>query len=124
VLFLPREVEESPAAKAVVDRLLGEGLRAVRYLDVRQSMSNGGGPACLRLRVTLTDDESADVLPGVRFTDALRTSLEAWADTRYREELRPADLADPKLAIETREALDELTQILGLGDDFYAFQRA
>jgi succinylarginine dihydrolase len=124
VLFAPREVEESPAAKAVVDRLLGEGLRAVRYLDVRQSMSNGGGPACLRLRVTLTDEESADVLPGVRFTDELRASLEAWADTRYREELRPADLADPKLALETHEALDELTQILGLGDDFYAFQRA
>ncbi|MCB9613039.1 MAG: N-succinylarginine dihydrolase [Sandaracinus sp.] len=124
VLFAPREVEESAAGKAVVDRLLSEGLRAVRYLDVRQSMSNGGGPACLRLRVTLTDDEAADVLPGVRFDATLRAKLETWADTRYREELRPSDLADPKLAVEAHEALDELTQILGLGGDFYAFQQA
>lgn len=33
------------------------------------------------------------------------------------------DLADAKLLTESREALDELTQILGLGDDFYPFQR-
>ncbi len=124
VLVAPRDVEESPAAKAVVDRLLFKGLRAVHYVDVRQSMSNGGGPACLRLRVPLTDDEAADVLPGVRFTAALRARLETWADARYREELRPADLADPKLAQEAHQALDELTQILGLGPDFYDFQRA
>ena len=37
--------------------------------------------------------------------------------------LAPADLADPSLLTEGREALDELTQLLDLGGDFYPFQR-
>jgi succinylarginine dihydrolase len=41
----------------------------------------------------------------------------------YRDELRPPDLADPSLLIETRAALDELTTLLDLGPRFYPFQR-
>ena len=40
----------------------------------------------------------------------------------YREELAPADLADPRLLDESRAALDELTRMLGLGA-IYEFQR-
>ncbi|HWU15518.1 MAG TPA: N-succinylarginine dihydrolase, partial [Caulobacter sp.] len=50
--------------------------------------------------------------------------LNAWAERRYRDRLAPADLADPSLIVESREALDELTAILDLGGDFYPFQRA
>ncbi len=124
VLVAPKEVEETPAAKAVVDRLLGEGLAAAHYLDVRQSMRNGGGPACLRLRVSLTAAEQAAVLPGCVYSEALHGKLKAWAETHYREELAPEDLADPLLVEESHRALDALTGILGLGSDFYAFQRS
>ena len=95
----------------------------VRYVDVRQSMRNGGGPACLRLRVVLTEAELAATNPAMRLTDALHARLSDWANRWYREELRPADLADPKLLDETRGALDELTAMLKLGPDFYPFQR-
>ncbi len=56
--------------------------------------------------------------------DALYAALTAWAETHYREALAPGDLGDPALVTESRTALDALTGILGLGSDFYPFQRA
>jgi succinylarginine dihydrolase len=95
----------------------------VEYVDVRQSMRNGGGPACLRLRVVLTDAELAAANPAQRFDATLHDRLTAWANAHYRDRLHPADLADPRLLVESRRALDELTGILDLGGGFYPFQR-
>ncbi|MGH6950315.1 MAG: N-succinylarginine dihydrolase, partial [Vitreimonas sp.] len=93
-------------------------------VEVRESMRNGGGPACLRLRIVMTPAERAAATQGFFLDDALAANLEAWIRKHYREELAPADLGDPALVAETRRALDELTRILPLGGDFYAFQRA
>ncbi len=123
VLLAPAECERSKAARAVIARLKTEGLADARFLEVRQSMRNGGGPACLRLRVELTDEERAQVRPTCVFSETLHRALTQWARRHYREALAPTDLADPSLIDEVRTALDELTQILGLGDDFYDFQR-
>jgi succinylarginine dihydrolase len=95
--------------------------RAV-HLDVRESMRNGGGPACLRLRVPLTPGELAAVVPGCLWSPERHAALEAWVRRHYRETLVPADLADPKLLDESRAALDELTRLLGTGS-IYEFQR-
>ena len=124
-LIAPMEVAETPRAHAVAQGLVsGNGpIGRVEYVDVRQSMRNGGGPACLRLRVVLTEDELAATNAGQRFSPDLQTRLGAWAEARYRDRLLPADLADPALLVESRTALDELTQILGLGSGFYPFQR-
>ena len=46
--------------------------------DLRQSMRNGGGPACLRLRVPLTDAERAAITPRVFVDDSLADDLDAW----------------------------------------------
>jgi succinylarginine dihydrolase len=85
-------------------------------------MNNGGGPACLRLRVPLTDEEAGAVSAGVFFSPALHDRLAAWVMRHYRDRLLPSDLADPALAREGLEALDELTRILKLGS-VYDFQR-
>ena len=94
----------------------------VHYLDVNQSMDNGGGPACLRLRVTLNGDEAGAIPANVLFSPALHARLVEWVERHYRDRLAPADLADPSLAREGLEALDELTRVLGLGA-VYDFQR-
>jgi succinylarginine dihydrolase len=122
-LIAPAESEESPAAKRYIDRVLASQTSAneVEYVEVRQSMRNGGGPACLRLRVVLTDAEIARVHQGVLLTDALHAKLTQWVQKHYREQLTPADLADPKLLEESRAALDELSGILDIGL-IYAFQ--
>jgi succinylarginine dihydrolase len=77
-------------------------------------MRNGGGPACLRLRVSLTDDEAAAMHQGVIMTEALYSTLVPWVERHYRDQLAPQDLADPQLAIECAAALEELERLLGL----------
>ncbi len=124
-LICPTETRDNARSRAVAEALVsGNGpIGAVEYVDVRQSMRNGGGPACLRLRVVLTDEELDAANPAQRLTEELHARLSIWATTWYRDELKPADLADPALLDESRGALDELTEILDLGGGFYPFQR-
>jgi len=84
-------------------------------------MRNGGGPACLRLRVVLNDEELDAMHRGVLLNDALYERLTSWVEAHYRSELSQDDLGDPMLLEEVRKALDELTGILGLGS-IYDFQ--
>ena len=84
-------------------------------------MRNGGGPACLRLAVTLTAAERAAIPARVFLDDALAAELDGWVRKHYRDRLAPEDLGDPALADESRRALDELTQILAL-PAIYPFQ--
>jgi succinylarginine dihydrolase len=123
-LIAPRECEQSERVRTYLERLVAGSspIDAVRFVELRQSMHGGGGPACLRLRVAMTDDELAAIAPGVRFSDSLEASLRAWIGRHYRDRLAPRDLADPALPAETREALNELSTILGLGA-IYDFQR-
>ena len=93
----------------------------LEFFDVNESMKNGGGPACLRLRVALTDQELAAVNPNCLLTDSLYLQLVAWVNNHYRDKLTLKDLSDPQLLIESRTALDELTQLLSLGS-VYRFQ--
>lgn len=125
-LIAPAECQENPRARTVCEALTGGNgpIGEVAFVDVRQSMRNGGGPACLRLRVVLTEAERAAAHQGLLVDDALLDRLSDWARRRYRDRLAPDDLADPALVDQTRAALDELTGILALGSDFYDFQRA
>ncbi|HEX5776732.1 MAG TPA: N-succinylarginine dihydrolase [Caulobacteraceae bacterium] len=124
-LLAPVETQENPRAHAAAQALAASNgpIGRVEYVDVRQSMRNGGGPACLRLRVVLTDEELAAANPAQRLDASLHERLTSWAGRHYRDRLIPADLADPQLLNEGRAALDELTRILELGGDFYPFQR-
>jgi succinylarginine dihydrolase len=122
-MILPLETEETPTAKAYVDQLLADGvIQNAHYLDLRQSMSNGGGPACLRLRVAMSDAARAAVHPGVVMSKAKLDTLRAWVKTHYRDALTLDDLGDPAFLMEVRTALDALTQILDL-PNLYDFQK-
>jgi succinylarginine dihydrolase len=123
LLVAPAECREDAAVAAVLARLASGGgpIREVLTFDLRQSMRNGGGPACLRLRVVLTDEERAAVRARVWLDAALHGELVAWIERHYRDRLAPADLADPALLEESRTALDELSRMLGLGS-VYPFQ--
>lgn len=125
-LIAPSRCAETPTVRAFVEGLLARGrtpVREVHYLDLRQSMRNGGGPACLRLRVVLTAPELAALPSGIRLTPATCSTLTAWVKRHYRDKLAARDLSDPHLLEETRRALDQLTGLLGLGS-IYPFQLA
>lgn len=123
-IIAPTECQENAAVKRYLDKLvtLGTPIKQVHYFDVKQSMRNGGGPACLRLRVALTEQEVDAVNPNTLMNDSLFARLNLWVDKHYRDELSFDDLRDPQLLSESRSALDELTQILKLGS-VYPFQR-
>ncbi len=123
LLAVPGECREVSSVSQYLDKLLDTGgpITAVEVFDVKQSMRNGGGPACLRLRVVLNDDELQAMHRGVILTDALYERLTMWVEAHYRDQLAGEDLADPMLLEEVRKALDELTGILGLGS-IYDFQ--
>jgi succinylarginine dihydrolase len=123
-IVAPEDSREDEASRAFLERVVAEPgpVRSVNYIDVRQSMQNGGGPACLRLRVPLSDDEIAALSGRVVVDDAMNASLEAWVERHYRDRLVPQDLGDPALAREGMTALDELTRLLDIGS-VYDFQR-
>jgi succinylarginine dihydrolase len=123
-LIAPLECREHAQALRVIDDIIAgdNPIRTVHYVDVRQSMRNGGGPACLRLRVMLNRRELEAMNPDVMLTDALYKRLREWVERHYRDRLTADELADPKLLRESRRALDELTSILDLGN-IYSFQK-
>lgn len=122
-LIVPEECRGSPQVWGWLCELLERQtpIRRLEVIDVKQSMRNGGGPACLRLRVVLTAAELAAANASVFLDEALYETLYAWIDRHYRDRLTVAELADPALLMESRTALDELTGILQLGS-IYPFQ--
>jgi len=124
LLVAPAECLEDDIVAAYLRELTaGSGpIRELRVFDLRQSMKNGGGPACLRLRVVLSDAERAAIGANIWLDDALHAALSAWVERHYRDRLSPEDLADRALLDEGRRALDELSALLRLGS-IYPFQR-
>jgi succinylarginine dihydrolase len=113
-LLVPHECRENPAVAGYLDGLRGGVIDELIEFDLRQSMRNGGGPACLRLRVVLNAAEASALHPGVVMTEALYQTLVGWVGRHYRDRLEAADLADLALAREIQAALEELSRILEL----------
>jgi succinylarginine dihydrolase len=114
-LIVPTEARETPSVWRWVERhIAGNGpIRRVEVVDVRQSMANGGGPACLRLRVA-TAPETVD--PRFMVDDA---KLDAIADviTRYwPAQIHIDDLQNPTLVADIERARSRLLDSLDLGE--------
>jgi succinylarginine dihydrolase len=115
-LIAPTEARDRPATRTYCERLTaGNGpIGAVRFVDVRQSMRNGGGPACLRLRVVLTPEELAAVHPGVILTQARIDALQEVVRMHWPETVAPEDLANPAFATRCETARKAALDVLGL----------
>jgi succinylarginine dihydrolase len=124
MIIVPEESRQNQRVWDYLSSLINSNgpINEIKVFDLRESMRNGGGPACLRLRVVLTDAELQAVAPGVLMNESLFFTLNNWVERHYRDRLTEADLADPQLLIENRQALDELTRIMGLGS-IYPFQQ-
>lgn len=124
MIVVPEESRQHPGVWRYLTEMAASGgpIDEIRVFDLRESMRNGGGPACLRLRVAMNQQELQAVNPRVMMNDQLFTTLNQWVDRYYRDRLTQDDLADPQLLREGRDALDALTSILGLGS-VYPFQQ-
>lgn len=116
VLLAPTETEETESTRKFCQRMVeGNGpIGRVQYVDVRQSMRNGGGPACLRLRVVMSPEERAACHQGVLLDEAKIDALQVVVRQTYRDRLSAADLGDPVFANECRIARENLLRVLDL----------
>ena len=112
-LVAPTECRDTPSVKAWIDRHLASNgaIRRVEFVDVRQSMANGGGPACLRLRVAC---DPALVDPRFLVDEAKLDRLARIIGDTWPEEIAADDLQKPALVAAIVKARSALLDALDL----------
>ena len=114
-LVIPLEAWEHPRVRIWLDGMLASNgpIRRVLPVDVRQSMANGGGPACLRLRV-VADPSTVD--PRFLLDPAKAERIEAIIAAYWPETISPADLGNEDLARRVMDARGALLDELDLAE--------
>lgn len=114
-LVLPTEAQDTPAVWNWLETMIaGNGpIRRLLPVNVRQSMANGGGPACLRLRVVA---DPATVDPRFIADEAKLDRIAGVVDKYWPEAIAAGDLASATLANDVRSARAALLAELGLGE--------
>lgn len=112
-LIVPTEASASAPVQAWVTRMLASNgpIRGVLPVDVRQSMANGGGPACLRLRV-VADPETVD--PRFLLDEARLDKIEQVISRHWPETVDSSDLGNKTLAQQCLAARASLLTSLDL----------
>lgn len=109
-LICPMECAETASVKRWLDGYVGgnRAIHAVRFIDVRQSMHNGGGPACLRLRVVVNAAQRAAIAPAFLLNPKRLDSLCALVEAHWPDAIAPDDVRDPALWAQTWAAHEAL----------------
>ncbi|GGI67331.1 N-succinylarginine dihydrolase 1 [Polymorphobacter multimanifer] len=112
-LILPGECETCGSVRTWLDTLLAADtpIRHLHFVNVRESMRNGGGPACLRLRVAAAPHT---IDPRFLLTPARADALEALIEAHWPETITPGDLGSADLWGQARAARGALLGLLGL----------
>lgn len=112
-LILPEEARENAAVWTWLQEMIaGNGpIRRLEVVDVRQSMANGGGPACLRLRVVA---DPATIDPRFLVDDARLDLIARVIEQHWPEEIAPGAIADPALIGAVERARRALLEALGI----------
>jgi succinylarginine dihydrolase len=114
-LILPEEARDTPSVWQWLEKMAaGDGpIRKLFVVDVRQSMANGGGPACLRLRV-VADPDTVD--PRFMADEGKLDMIAACVEKHWPERIVPGDLLDIQLCEKVEVAREMLLQTLDLED--------
>ena len=114
-LIVPSEAQETPSVWSwLQSHLAGNGpIRRVEVVDVRQSMANGGGPACLRLRVVA---DPATVDPRFLVDAGRLDSITEVVERSWPEAIHNDNLRDPALVRDIEAARRALLDGLDLAE--------
>ena len=114
-LVIPNEAWESLPVRKFLDALVASNgpIREVLAVNVRQSMANGGGPACLRLRVVA---DPATVDPRFLLDHAKGDAIREVLERHWPEQIDPGDLGSSILAESVTRARAALLEALGLNE--------
>jgi len=114
VLIAPRESATNSAAKKTIDKIVADKsnpIQEVHFFDLNESMKNGGGPACLRLRVVLSEQEQESCNQKFFFDDKLFERMGNWIMDFYPANLRAETLLQTSFYEKIQKAFDELEVI-------------
>ncbi len=115
VLICPMQCAESSLARTVIDRLQDQlpQLQRVEFVELRESMQNGGGPACLRLRVSMTAADQARTLQDCWWSERLEDDLRDCIQRLYPDTQSIEDLSDPMRVEQWSVAINRVRTLLG-----------
>jgi len=110
-LILPQEARDNPAVWSwLQEHVAGNGpIRRLEVVNVRESMANGGGPACLRLRVVA---DPATIDPRFLVDHAALDRIAAVVEAHWPEAIDPTGIADPRLVAQVEGARRALLESL------------
>ena len=123
LMLLPEEAQNHTNCMRWLEGIQSSSpIKHIKFVDIRQSMMNGGGPACLRFKVVVNSEEFTQLNNRFLLNSQKLINLRALVTKHYRDQLNPEDLMDIQLMHESYTFLDELTQLLDIGS-IYHFQK-
>jgi succinylarginine dihydrolase len=117
-LILPTEARDTPSVWTWLEQMIASNgpIRQLVPVDVRQSMANGGGPACLRLRVVA---DPADIDPRFLVDEAGLDGIATIVSQYWPESIAPQDLSDTRLIARIEQSWLTLVDHLQLSGDLF-----
>ena len=113
VVLCPSDVREHDGAKKIVRDLCQRGIfREACYVALNQSMSGGGGPACLRLRIPVTTRTLNSVPKLNQWTEEIDQQLRNAIERHYPTEITLEKLTDPSILSQAENAASAIQGIL------------
>ncbi len=119
VMLLPQQCHTNVQVREYVEQELKNQLTldSIAYFDLQQSMKNGGGPACLRLRVPMNKAQLAAVQGRVMLDETLYEQLKAVISAGYPDRFQLKDLTDWGFCRHLNETVLTLYELMGLPSD-------
>lgn len=116
IMLLPIECQINSTVRHYVEDKLKStlGLKEISYLDLQQSMKNGGGPACLRLRINMNEQEIKAMQGDLMLDDSRYRQLVDLVQAQYPEEMEIESLEDWGVSLQLLGVVKEIYTILGL----------
>lgn len=113
-LVLPSDAKGNAGAWAAVEAVLAADnpITQAVVVDVRESMRNGGGPACLRLRVPVDGPAKAGIDPRFILTPERWEAVSEVVEAYWPEQIAPDDLLAPDLWRQARAAHAALEAVI------------
>jgi succinylarginine dihydrolase len=114
VMLCPAQVKQDSDARGLVEAWLADDIFSdIHYVDLQQSMSGGGGPACLRLRVPMTTADAAKLDPRFLWSEQLDEQLRRVIHQHYPTRLTLAELTEVEFIREAENTTQRLRNLLG-----------
>lgn len=111
-MIMSYDVMENKNAQDAIDYIKQHNprIKSVIYMDLQQSMANGGGSACLRFRVPLIEKNS--VQQSYLLNNDKFNKLNDFVKNNYRDTVKPDDLRDIDFAYECLAVYDKFNDFL------------